>query len=238
MPSSRDALRRSAYYHPVMRTDHRRSVKQNLKKRDRRLARGPLSSAVCLPRGRIQWDCCPPALPQPGARAMMTPVRVAFEGTDRSHPTVYPPAPDAEQAGPRQQLDRRSRQSVHQGRTGLDTVPRCLTHWEHLQHLVAVVVDDFYGDLAGLRRVEWLARSAVELRPLALVDLRAQGLFQLVEGAVGRSLAAVKEVCVADEEALAYPSRRVAGRATGRGGGRTVAGCSRWRMRRSRAWGG
>src|SRR5205823_10442595 len=72
----------------------------------------------------------------------------------------------------------------------------------HLQDLVAEVVDHLHRDLAAPRRVERLARRAVQLRPLALVDLRAKSLLQLVVGAFLRVLAPVEEVGVPDEEAL------------------------------------
>src|SRR5581483_5854013 len=64
------------------------------------------------------------------------------------------------------------------------------------------MIDDLHCDLAGLRRVEWLARGAVQLRPFALIDLSAQGFLQLVVGAFLRVLATVEEVGVTDEKAL------------------------------------
>src|SRR5262245_50857981 len=73
----------------------------------------------------------------------------------------------------------------------------------HLQHFVAEVVDDLHGDLARLRQVERLTRRAIELRPPPLVDLCSQRLLQLLVGAVVCVLAAVEEVGMADEEALA-----------------------------------
>ena len=39
----------------------------------------------------------------------------------------------------------------------------------HLKHLVAVVVDDLHGDLAGCGPVERPARSAVEAAPRGFV---------------------------------------------------------------------
>ena len=64
------------------------------------------------------------------------------------------------------------------------------------------MVDDLDRYLARLRRVEGLARRAVELRPPALVDLRPEGFLQLVVRAFLGVLAAVQEVGVADVEAL------------------------------------
>jgi hypothetical protein len=75
-------------------------------------------------------------------------------------------------------------------------------HRVDLRHLVAEVVDDLHRDLARPRRVERLARGAVELRPLPLVDLGPQRLPQLLVGAVLRVLAAGEEVVLPDEEAL------------------------------------
>src|SRR4051794_22228334 len=67
-----------------------------------------------------------------------------------------------------------------------------------LQDLVAVVVDDLHGDLAGRRRVEGLAPGTVDRLPQSFVDLGAEGPLELLEGLVGP-----EEVGVADEEALA-----------------------------------
>ena len=47
----------------------------------------------------------------------------------------------------------------------------------HLQHFVAVVVDDFDGDFAGLGGGEWAAGCAVEGLPGGLVDLGTEGAF-------------------------------------------------------------
>ena len=69
---------------------------------------------------------------------------------------------------------------------------------EYLQDLVAVVVDDLDGDLAGLGRVEGAAGGGVQGRPGGFVDFGAEGALELVVG-----LAGAKEVGVADEEALA-----------------------------------
>ena len=45
-----------------------------------------------------------------------------------------------------------------------------------LQHLVAIVVDDLHGDLAGLGRIERVAASCVKGSPRGFVDLGAEGL--------------------------------------------------------------
>src|SRR5262245_54296465 len=57
-----------------------------------------------------------------------------------------------------------------------------LPHVVHLQHLVPIVVDHLHRDLALLWRVEQYALGRVQLRPLGLIDLGAEGAFQLLVG--------------------------------------------------------
>jgi len=71
-------------------------------------------------------------------------------------------------------------------------------HREHLEHLVAVVVDDLHGNLAGCRPVKRAAGGRIEGGPRRLVDFRPQRPLQFVV----RFLRA-GEASVADEEALA-----------------------------------
>jgi hypothetical protein len=91
---------------------------------------------------------------------------------------------------------------------------RAFWHRVHLQHLVAIVVDDLHRDLAGFRRVERDARRPVQLRPLGLVDLSPQCFLELLVWLIGAA-----EVGVTDEEALAVvlrvdePARDVGGAA-------------------------
>src|SRR6185369_4556681 len=75
---------------------------------------------------------------------------------------------------------------------------------KNLQYLIAEVVNGLHRDLARPGRVERLARRAVQLGPLPLVDLRAQCLLQLFVGFVG-----AQEIGVADEEALAVVRMRL-----------------------------
>ena len=58
-------------------------------------------------------------------------------------------------------------------------------HIEDRQHFIAVVVDDFYGDLAGFGRVEGAADGRVEGGPGRFVDFGPQGPLELVVGFVG-----------------------------------------------------
>lgn len=47
-----------------------------------------------------------------------------------------------------------------------------------LQHLVAIVVDDFHRDFAGLRRIESAAIGRVERGPCRLVNIGTQRAFK------------------------------------------------------------
>jgi hypothetical protein len=58
-------------------------------------------------------------------------------------------------------------------------------HIEDRQHFIALVVDVFYGDLAGFGRVEGGADGRVEGGPGHCVDFGPQGPLELVVGFVG-----------------------------------------------------
>ena len=83
----------------------------------------------------------------------------------------------------------------------------------NLEHFVPVVVDHFDRHLARGRRLEGVARGAVEGRPLGLVDLGSEGSLELAVRVIGP-----EEVGVPDEETLAVvirvdePTGDVAGR--------------------------
>ncbi len=73
-----------------------------------------------------------------------------------------------------------------------------LFHRVDLQDFVAVVVDDFHGDLARLRFGKRLTGGRVKRGPSGFVDVGLEGAFEFVVGLVGSG-----EVGVTDEEALA-----------------------------------
>jgi hypothetical protein len=52
------------------------------------------------------------------------------------------------------------------------------------KHLVAVVVDDLYGNLAGLGRGKRTALRTVERGPGSLVNLSSEGLLELLVGLI------------------------------------------------------
>ncbi len=52
-------------------------------------------------------------------------------------------------------------------------VIRMTSYFKHLQHLVAVVVDDLHCNLARSGLVEWPAHCAVQTAPRAFVDVRS-----------------------------------------------------------------
>lgn len=58
----------------------------------------------------------------------------------------------------------------------------------HLQHHIAIVVDDLHGDSAAFGAVESPAARAVEFGPGGFVHLGPQGALELVVGFVSENL--------------------------------------------------
>src|SRR5271157_2343516 len=78
------------------------------------------------------------------------------------------------------------------------SLPKSPTRYRiNLQHLVAVVVDYFDGDLACFGWVEGAAGRGIQSGPRGLINFGAQGAFQLDVGFLGAG-----EVSVANKEAL------------------------------------
>lgn len=61
---------------------------------------------------------------------------------------------------------------------------RLSSYFEHFQHFITVVVDDFHGDLARVGLVEWPTHRAVETAPCRFVDLRPERPPTLAEQAI------------------------------------------------------
>ena len=79
--------------------------------------------------------------------------------------------------------------------------PRCLfsfLDFIDFHYFVAVVVDDFDGDLAGLGLVKGAADGGIKGLPGRFVNIGPEGAFELFVGLIGTG-----EIGVADEEALA-----------------------------------
>jgi len=76
------------------------------------------------------------------------------------------------------------------------------SYFKHLQHLVAIMVDDLHGNLAGFRFVERLAHRAVQTAPSRCVDVPPLRPFEFVVGFVRPG-----EVGVTHEETLAIVVR-------------------------------
>src|SRR5262249_10916260 len=72
-----------------------------------------------------------------------------------------------------------------------------LRHLVYLENLIAVVIDDLYGNLTRLRFVKGAADCAVKTRPSRFVDLGPQRPLELVVGLIRAC-----KVGVAHEKAL------------------------------------
>src|SRR6266516_2514650 len=75
---------------------------------------------------------------------------------------------------------------------------RCALNFIDLQDFIAIVIDDFDGDLARLRFVESAADSRVKALPGSFVYLSPQGALQFLVRVIGPC-----EVSVAHKEAFA-----------------------------------